>query len=152
VKAAPVDRQLAKFSDVLLDHACITRDDRVLDVGCGCGITTLRAAQSAGRALGLDISHPLVDIAHERAGAAGVGNVEFVVADAQTHDFGEGDFTVILSQFGLMFFDDPVDAFSNLRRALTAGGEPTSPFLSGSLRAASPPPWARATTSMPLTN
>lgn len=116
------DRQLLKFSDVLLDSARITRDDRVLDVGCGCGITTLRAAQSAHRALGLDISHPLVGIARERAGAKGVGNAEFVVADAQTHDFGEGDFTVILSQFGLMFFDDPEGAFSNLRRALAAGG------------------------------
>ncbi|HUF96904.1 MAG TPA: methyltransferase domain-containing protein [Ilumatobacter sp.] len=116
------DRQLARFSDVLLDRARITGDDTVLDVGCGCGITTLRAAQSARRALGLDISHPLVDIATERAGAAGASNVEFIVADAQTHGLGEGEFTMILSQFGLMFFDDPEGAFSNLRRSLTSTG------------------------------
>lgn len=116
------DRQLAPFTEVLLKHVDLGPDDNVLDIGCGCGVTTLQAAQRARAALGVDISHPLVGIARDRARAAAVDNVEFVVADAQTHGFDEGDFEVIISQFGSMFFDDLESAFANLRRALASGG------------------------------
>jgi ubiquinone/menaquinone biosynthesis C-methylase UbiE len=94
----------------------------VLDVGCGCGVTTLMVAERVQHALGLDISHPLVEIASRRAADAGIGNADFVVADAQTHDFTDGEFTLIVSQFGSMFFDDPEEAFANLRRSLAPGG------------------------------
>ncbi|RLE22081.1 MAG: hypothetical protein DRJ50_08210 [Actinobacteria bacterium] len=116
------DRQLAPFTDSLLEFVDLGPEDTVLDVGCGCGITTLQAAQSARAALGVDISHPLVGIATDRAHAAGIDKVEFVVADAQTHEFDEGEFGVIISQFGSMFFDDPEGAFANLRRALAPRG------------------------------
>jgi len=116
------DRQLAPFTEALMKHVRIGPNDRVLDIGCGCGATALQAAQSAKAALGVDISHPLVGIATDRARAAALGNVSFVVADAQTHVLGDGEFDVIISQFGLMFFDDPVGAFVNLRRALASGG------------------------------
>jgi SAM-dependent methyltransferase len=116
------DRQLAPFTEALMEHARLGPNDAVLDIGCGCGVTTLQAAQSAGSALGVDISHPLVEIATDRARAAAVDNASFVVADAQTHAFGEGDFDALISQFGLMFFDDPEGAFGNLRRALAPGG------------------------------
>jgi SAM-dependent methyltransferase len=116
------DRQLAPFTEALIQQARIGPDDMVLDVGCGCGVTTLQAARSARAALGVDISHPLVGIATDRARAAAADNVQFVVADAQTHTFGGDEFDVIISQFGLMFFDDPEGAFANLRRALTSGG------------------------------
>ena len=116
------DRQLAPFTEALLKHVDLGPDDTVLDIGCGCGVTTLQAARSAGAGLGVDISHPLVRIATDRAQAAGVDNVEFVVADAQIHGFGEGEFDVIISQFGSMFFDDPEGAFANLRRALAPRG------------------------------
>ena len=116
------DRQLAPFTEALMEHARIGPNDAVLDIGCGCGATTIQAAQSARAVLGVDISHPLVGIAVDRARAASVGNVSFVVGDAQTHGFGEGEFNVLVSQFGLMFFDDPEGAFVNLRRALASGG------------------------------
>ena len=116
------DRQLANFTTALLARAAISADDTVLDVGCGCGVTTLKAAANAHRVLGLDISHPLVEIAGQRAADAGVDNAEFIVADAQTHGFADGEFTVVISQFGLMFFDDPEGAFANLRRSLAPGG------------------------------
>jgi SAM-dependent methyltransferase len=116
------DRQLTPFTEVLLKHVHLGPDDTVLDIGCGCGVTTLQAAQSARAALGVDISQPLVGIATARAQTAAVDNVEFVVADAQTHGFDEGDFDVIISQFGSMFFDDPEGAFANLRHALAPGG------------------------------
>jgi SAM-dependent methyltransferase len=116
------DRQLAMFSSALVHAAAPTADDTVLDVGCGCGVTTLMIADRARRVLGLDISRPLVEIAGRRALEAGVGNADFVVADAQTHDFVDGEFTLVVSQFGLMFFDDPEAAFANLRRSLAPGG------------------------------
>ncbi|MGI9646106.1 MAG: class I SAM-dependent methyltransferase [Ilumatobacteraceae bacterium] len=116
------DRQLAPFTDALLNHVNLARNDIVLDIGCGCGATTLRAAQRARAALGVDISHPLVEIAADRAREASADNVEFVVADAQTHEFDEDRFDVIISQFGSMFFDDPEGAFTNLRRALAPRG------------------------------
>ena len=116
------DRQLAPFTTALLGAARLRPTDVVLDIGCGCGATTLAAAREAGRAVGADLSVPLLEIASDRAAAGSIDNAEFVVADAQTQEFGEGAFDAVISQFGVMFFDDPPAAFSNLRRSLTPGG------------------------------
>lgn len=99
------DRQLAPFAETLLDRVGLTPDDSVLDIGCGCGVTTFSAARVARRAIEVDISRPLLEVATERARAASLDNVEFIVADAQTYSFDEDAFDVIISQFGLMFFD-----------------------------------------------
>jgi ubiquinone/menaquinone biosynthesis C-methylase UbiE len=117
------DRQLAPVTDALLARAALEHRHAVLDVGCGCGVTTLAAATHARSALGVDISDPLVRVAIERARIASANNADFLVADAQIHAFGGGTFDIVISQFGLMFFDDPVEAFSNLRRALITGGQ-----------------------------
>jgi ubiquinone/menaquinone biosynthesis C-methylase UbiE len=116
------DRQLAPFTEVLLELVRLTRPRSVLDVGCGCGALTLAASTFADSVVGLDISVPLTEIASERARASAIDNVEFVVADAQTHSFATGTFDLVVSQFGLMFFDDPVRAFSNLRHSLDPDG------------------------------
>lgn len=116
------DRQLAPFTDVLLDQVRLATHRSVLDVGCGCGALTLAAARSADSVVGLDISTPLTEVASERASTALIDNAEFVVADAQIHPFAPGTFDLVVSQFGLMFFDDPVGAFSNLRSSLVLGG------------------------------
>ncbi len=112
------DRQLEPFTQVLLERARSLRGRVVLDVGCGSGATTLAAAATAERAVGVDLSQPLVELARRRARDAAIANAEFVVADAQTHDFAAGMFDVLISRFGLMFFDDPVQAFTNVRRSL----------------------------------
>jgi ubiquinone/menaquinone biosynthesis C-methylase UbiE len=117
------DRQLAPFTEALLERIRRNPPDKLLDVGCGCGALTLAASGHAGSAVGLDISVPLTEVASERARTAHIDNVEFLVADAQTHTFTPGALDLIVSQFGLMFFDDPVGAFSNLRAALAAGGQ-----------------------------
>ncbi|MDX2205060.1 MAG: class I SAM-dependent methyltransferase [Hyphomicrobiaceae bacterium] len=94
-----------------------------LDVGCGAGDTTLAIARALGpdsHATGIDISAPLVAQARRRAAAA--GNVAFIEADAQTHAFDAGTFDVVASRLGVMFFEAPVAAFANLRRAARRGG------------------------------
>ena len=116
------DRQLQPFADALLARADVQPYQAVLDIGCGCGVTTLAAASRARSALGVDISNPLIAVARQRAREQSVDNVDFTVADAQTHPFPADTFDLVISQFGLMFFDDPVTAFSNLRRSLAPRG------------------------------
>ena len=108
----------------LLAAAAIQDGDYVLDVGCGCGETTILAARAAGsgHALGADFSRIQVAEARRLAAAAGVANARFEVADAQVHPFEARVFDVALSSFGVMFFDDPAAAFGNLRKALRRGG------------------------------
>jgi len=116
------DRQLAPFTEALLEQVRLTPHRSVLDVGCGCGALTLAAARIADSAVGVDISVPLTAVASERACKAQIDNVEFVVADAQAYAFAPDTFDLVISQFGVMFFDDPVRAFSNLRCSLAPGG------------------------------
>jgi len=118
------ERMLGPLRGRLLAAASIRDTDHVLDVGCGCGDVTIPAARAAGRgrALGADLSRIEVAEANRLAAAAGVSNVRFEVADAQVHPFETGAFDVVLSSFGVMFFDDPAAAFGNLRTALRPGG------------------------------
>ena len=119
------DAMLGDFVGPLLDAAAITPDDRVLDVGCGNGATSRAAARRAtnGHVVGLDISGPMLERARTRAAEEGIGNVEFVHADAQDHPLDDTEsFDVLISRFGVMFFADPVAAFANLRKALRPGG------------------------------
>jgi SAM-dependent methyltransferase len=98
---------------------------RVLDIGCGGGPTTLEIARRVGpggEAVGLDISEELVRTARSRAEGAGAANARFLHADAQTHAFDTGSFDAAYSRFGVMFFDDLVGAFANVRSALRPGG------------------------------
>src|SRR5262249_31427945 len=76
----------------------------------------------AGAVLGVDVSAPMLARARERAERAGLPNVRFEQADAQVHGFDAGAFDVVISELGVMFFDDPAAAFGNLRRALRPGG------------------------------
>jgi SAM-dependent methyltransferase len=98
---------------------------RVLDVGAGCGDMTLEAARAvgdAGRVVGVDVSKPMLARARERASA--FSNVELVEHDAATFA-ADAPFDASISRFGVMFFDDPVGAFTNIRRALKPGGKIT---------------------------
>jgi SAM-dependent methyltransferase len=112
----------------LMTVAALAPGERVLDVGCGTGPTTRAAARAVGEqgsVVGLDISAPLLGRAREHAAADGLTNVEFVQADAQVEPLGADRFDVVLSQFGVMFFDDPVAAFTNFAGATKAGGRLT---------------------------
>ena len=117
-------RMLQPLQDVLVD-TLDGSERRVLDVGCGAGSTTVAIARRlgpTGTATGIDIAEPLVAAARSRAEREGVP-AEFVLADAQRYDFSKlAGFDTIVSRFGVMFFDDFVAAFTNLRSAATDGG------------------------------
>jgi SAM-dependent methyltransferase len=117
-------RMLSRLTARLLAGARIQAGENVLDVGCGCGDVTVLVARAAGsgHVLGADFSRIQVAEACRLAASAGVANVRFEVADAQVHPFGPGVFDVVLSNFGVMFFEDPAAAFGNLRKALRRGG------------------------------
>jgi len=108
----------------LVNTSIIGAGDRVLDIGCGTGRSTIEAAQlaSQGSALGIDLSSRMLACAREQAAAAGVGNVTFVQGDAQVHPFEAGSADVAISDCGAMFFGDPVAAFANVGGGLRAGG------------------------------
>jgi SAM-dependent methyltransferase len=121
---AAYDRMHRPFTDLILGAAALAPGQTVLDVGCGAGGTTVAAARLAapGRVLGVDLSGPMLGAARSKAADAGLGNVAFEQDDVQVRDFGADRFDAVISRFGVMFFDDPVAAFANIRSAMTPGG------------------------------
>jgi SAM-dependent methyltransferase len=112
------------FGLATMDAANVRAGETVLDVGCGTGSTTIelgRRVGTTGKVLGLDISPLLLGRAREKAGAAGAANVDFIDADAQTHQLRDS-YDLVFSRFGVMFFEGPVAAFANLRAAAAPGG------------------------------
>ena len=98
---------------------------RVCDIGSGGGVLTLALADEvgpAGEVVGLDISAPLTELATRRAAEAGVANARFAQLDVQTDGFDGTPFDIAVSQFGVMFFDEPTKAFTAIRRLLRPGG------------------------------
>jgi SAM-dependent methyltransferase len=117
-----MDQLLAPVSAALFDTIELKPGTHVLDIGCGSGDTTLELARRVGpggRVTGLDISAPLLARARQRAAAD--GPVSFVEADATLYAFAPGDADLLFSRFGVMFFADPVRAFTNMRKGLKPG-------------------------------
>lgn len=114
-----LDRLLAPISAALLERAAARNSERAIDVGCGCGGTTLALATHGAHVWGIDISAPMLEEAAARA--AGLENVRFSRADAAAHPFSP-EHDLLLSRFGIMFFSDPYAAFTNLRTALRPEG------------------------------
>jgi SAM-dependent methyltransferase len=121
-----LDRVLDPFGHAALGQLPLAPGLHALDVGCGCGATTLELAQRlapGGTALGIDISHPMLELAARRAAEANLGSaVEFRALNAETTPLPASSFDLAFSRFGVMFFSTPVRAFSNLFRALRPDG------------------------------
>lgn len=142
-----LDELFAPFESVLLEG--LDASERVLDIGCGTGATTLAVARrqgGAGSCLGIDLSAPMTALAQARARREG-SRAQFVCSDAQSHDFAPASFDRLISRFGVMFFSDPQAAFANLRRAASTGaklrlivwrGAAENPFMTTAERTAAP--------------
>ncbi|MBV8272308.1 MAG: class I SAM-dependent methyltransferase [Cupriavidus sp.] len=146
---AALDQLFKPFETLIADAVRRASVRRVLDVGCGTGSTTLavtRALGAGGSAFGIDISAPMLAVARERAEREGLP-ITFACADAQTHVFEPASIDMIVSRFGVMFFDDPVRAFANLRHAMRDNGAlfciawrspAENPFMTTAERTAAP--------------
>jgi SAM-dependent methyltransferase len=146
---ALLDGMFEPFEERLVEAALAGPSERVLDVGCGTGATTLAVARrlgAGGRCVGVDLSEPMIAVARARAERENAP-ASFVCADAQTHAFEPASFDAIVSRFGVMFFDDAVQAFTNLRRAAKSDARlrfvawrsaAENPFMTTAERAAAP--------------
>jgi SAM-dependent methyltransferase len=141
-----LDRLFAPFVSVILNAAPATAHS-ILDIGCGAGAVSLALAarNPDAQITGVDISEPLVSAAGHRAAA--IPNVTFELGDAQRHPFRPTTFDATVSRFGVMFFDDPIEAFANLHRAARPDATLTAiawrdpaenPFMTTAERAAGP--------------
>ena len=120
------DILLAPVSDILIGRAKAKAGERIVDVGCGCGATTIAFAQKvgpAGHVFGIDISAPMLARARQIA-PAGIP-VDFALADATVYPFVSGSFDLVVSRFGVMFFAKPAISFANMRTALRPSGRLT---------------------------
>jgi len=122
---AQLDRQIEPLGARAMEGFNPQAGETVLDIGCGCGQTTLALAErvgTTGAVTGADISLPMLEVARARALPPGAATPNFIEIDAQTGDLGEGLFDGAFSRFGVMFFADPAAAFANIGRALKPKG------------------------------
>jgi SAM-dependent methyltransferase len=120
-----IDNNLRPVAELALKRLAPRPGERVIDIGCGAGATSLAIAERVeahGHVLGLDISVPLLKIAEARAAVTPEYPIEFRAADASEAALAPASFDALFSRFGVMFFADPVAAFANLARALKPGG------------------------------
>jgi ubiquinone/menaquinone biosynthesis C-methylase UbiE len=117
------DVLLGPVADILIDRASPAAGERIIDVGCGSGATTIAFAQKvgpSGHALGIDVSGPM--LARARQSAPPQLPVDFVLADATIYPFDPASSDLLASRFGVMFFADPAASFANMRKALRRSG------------------------------
>jgi ubiquinone/menaquinone biosynthesis C-methylase UbiE len=118
-----LDLVLKPIQDILLARAAVVPGERIIDIGCGCGTSTIALARqtgSIGHVTGVDISQPMLARARERAPAD--LPLQFVLADATVHPFDPGSADLLFSRFGVMFFANPPLSFENMRSALRHDG------------------------------
>jgi SAM-dependent methyltransferase len=144
-----LDQMFQPLEGMLVDAVSAASATRVLDVGCGTGSTTLAVARrlgARGSCVGFDLSAPMIAVARARAEREGTP-ATFIVGNAQDHTFERAEFDMLISRFGVMFFEDPVRAFANLRRAARDGAvmrfivwrsAAENPFMTTAERAAAP--------------
>jgi len=120
-----LDRQIEPLGLEAMRRLAPGQGERILDIGCGCGQTTMALAKwigLSGAVIGVDISRPMLEVARGRPLPADARQPEFREADAQSESLGAAAFDAAFSSFGVMFFSDPVAAFANIRAALKPSG------------------------------
>ena len=114
-----MDAQLEPLSALAVTAAAAQPGERVIDIGCGCGATSLSLADSGAQVWGVDVSAPMLALARQRA--SGRDNLVFSEADAAVQHY-TADHDLVFSRFGVMFFADPIAAFTNIKTALNEDG------------------------------
>ncbi len=124
-KQSEMDIMLNPLGKKALAKLDLKSNSEVLDIGCGCGATTLEIAKkvSEGTVTGLDISVPMLGKAESEASIQGIANVDFKVIDVQVDQLASEKYDYVYSRFGVMFFDDPYEAFKNIFSSIKEGGE-----------------------------
>ena len=120
-----MDTMLSPLGEAALNKLNFNEEENVLDIGCGCGHTTLNIAkriEPLGNVTGLDISEPMLERAKESAVEMSITNTSFKCVDVQTEDLGDQIYSAAFSRFGVMFFEDSIAAFKNINRSLISGG------------------------------
>ncbi|KRR04919.1 hypothetical protein CQ12_40850 [Bradyrhizobium jicamae] len=147
---AVISDVFTSVTSVSLDAAAAKPGEHVIDIGCGTGDTLLafaRVVGPSGAVLGVDVSVPMLDFAKHRVAEATLSNAAFALADAMSYAFEPRWADLVYSRFGVMFFDDPIRAFTNIRSGMKAGGRlvfvcframPESPWFRVPIEAARP--------------
>jgi len=120
-----MDTMLSPLGEVVIKELNLLSKDKVLDIGCGCGSTSIDIAEHLslnGAVTGVDISKPMLDRAKLSAKNKSLNNIDFQLKDVQSENLPNEHFSVAFSRFGVMFFENPFEAFSNIYRSLKAGG------------------------------
>ena len=118
-----MNERLSILTKELFLRSNINRDDKILDIGCGGGQTTFEASEMVGEngyVIGADISKILLDLAKSKY--ANTKNLEFKYCDVQNYEFRENSFNKVISRFGVMFFENPIEAFKNIYNSIQEGG------------------------------
>ena len=124
-KQREMDIMLNPLGQKAIGQLILEEHTKILDIGCGCGATTIEIAKMIpkGHVTGLDISIPMLDRAEKFASEMSLSNIDFQVKDVQTEEINSNHYDIAFSRFGVMFFEDPYEAFKNINQAIKENGQ-----------------------------
>ena len=124
-KQREMDIMLNPLGERVIQGLDLKEETKILDIGCGCGATTLEIAKivNQGEIIGVDISEPMLERATQTASDMALTNISYQVKDVQVDEMPNNYFDIAFSRFGVMFFEDPFEAFNNINHSLKDDGQ-----------------------------